>query len=107
MTATQPAPSPAAPAEPRQYVARYFDGSLRVLTAEQVASDLRHAAYGDSDSEPMTLWTFLDLAPSEVLARATSSGYDSDDYADVRVELVNPATGAVLDVTGYRLDGRA
>lgn len=103
-TTTNPAPS-AETTEPRQYVVRYDDDSVRVLTATQLASDLAHAAYGDDGIE-FTLWTFVDGLPVPVGTRSRQSRFDEDDYADVRVELVT-RNGTVLDVTGYRLDGRA
>jgi hypothetical protein len=90
--------------EPRKYVTRYEDGELFVVTAEQVARSLAHAEY-TGDTEPITVWTFLDGQPVPVEVRSSGGAFDEDDYADVRVELVAP-DGAVLDVTGYRLDGR-
>lgn len=107
MTTTDPKTGPTADTtEPRQYVARYYDDSLRILTATQLASDLAHAEYGDLDGGPVTVWTFIDGKPVNVGVRTQRGAFDDDDYADVRVELVNPADGTVLDVTSYRVDGR-
>lgn len=100
-----PVPAADETAEPRQYVARYDDGSLRVLTAAQLGRDLRYSAH-HPDAEPPTLWTFVDGLPVPVGTCSRQTPFDENDYADVRVELVT-RNGTVLDVTGYRIDGRA
>jgi hypothetical protein len=101
------APTPAADEtpEPRKYVLHFEDGGVFLRTAEQLASDFWHAAHGDA--EPFTLWTFVTDRPVRVVPRATQSEFDDTDFADVRVELLDFVMGTVLDVTGYRLDGRS
>lgn len=105
-TTTNPAPTTDGPIRPRQFVLHFEDGALLLTDACGVGAHLAHAAAG-YDDEPPTIFTFVDGQPVPVGIRSRQSPFDEDDYADVRVELTDSVNGGVLDVTGYRIDGRA